>query len=98
MGVNPLTPEGQIKKDIDAYLDSVPGLFHYRAPGGAYGRPGIPDIIICYKGRFVGMEVKTPEGRVSGFQKTVGAEIEGCGGVWVVVRSVEDAMDAIEAL
>ena len=51
---------------------------------------GVPDIICCYKGRFVGFEVKTSKGRISGPQRVQNERIRRACGRAVVVRSVAD--------
>jgi len=51
---------------------------------------GVPDIICCYKGRFVGFEVKTAKGRISGPQRVQNERIRRACGRAVVVRSVAD--------
>lgn len=53
-------------------------------------RPGCPDIVCCYKGRFVGLEVKTPKGRVSEDQLSFHKDIVANGGAVYVVRSVDE--------
>ena len=43
---------------------------------------GLPDIIICYKGRFIGLELKKPKtGRAQGHQKIISKEIRKSGGI-----------------
>jgi len=37
------------------------GGFWFKVHGSAYQTTGIPDIIGCYRGRFVAFEVKLPE-------------------------------------
>lgn len=62
---------------------------------------GLPDLIICYRGRFLAMEVKTPVGEVSARQTYVHTLIERAGGVVDVPRSLADAsnmLDAVDAL
>ncbi|RKY10339.1 MAG: VRR-NUC domain-containing protein [Planctomycetota bacterium] len=49
---------------------------------------GVPDILCCYRGRFVGLEVKTAKGRISGPQRVQNERIAAAGGRAVVVRSV----------
>ena len=44
------------------------GLF-YKIWGGGYQESGIPDILGCYKGFFIGIELKTNKGKVSELQK-----------------------------
>jgi len=57
---------------------------------------GLPDQIMCYRGRFVAMEVKMPEGKTSKIQERRLHQIRESGGHAFVVRSVEDAMDALD--
>ena len=51
---------------------------------------GVPDILCCYKGRFVGFEVKTAKGKISGPQRVQNERIRRACGRAVVVRSVAD--------
>lgn len=82
------TQEQLIKKDIKSYLTKI-GAFWSMIQGGAYSKPGDPDIVACVKGRYVGIEVKTPTGKLSELQKVRGSEIEKAGGIWIVTTSKE---------
>jgi hypothetical protein len=58
--------------------------------------PGWPDIqLIAKDGRYYGMEVKTATGRLSQAQRSLHKRLEDNGCKVVVVRSVEEAMDAV---
>ena len=50
--------ESELVKRISDYLKTVPSLFFWKEHGGMYGTAGIPDLIVCYKGRFIGLECK----------------------------------------
>lgn len=89
------TPEGRLKREIKAYLNSR-GIYWAIIPEGAYGKSGDPDIIACYKGMFVGLEAKTYEGYQSNIQKVRQREIEDSGGVYAIVRSVEEVEKALD--
>jgi hypothetical protein len=54
---------------IMRFLKTVPDCFLFKEHGGMYGTAGLPDIICCYRGRFMGFEVKTPEGKLSKLQE-----------------------------
>ena len=58
-----------------------------------FGRPGCADIsgMMVGTGRRVELEVKTPRGKISQHQAAFGELVADCGGVYAVVRSVEDA-------
>jgi len=55
------------------------------------GGPGAADLVGLYRGRFVALEIKTPTGRQTPEQKTFQQLVERKGGIYVVMRSVEDA-------
>jgi hypothetical protein len=50
---------------------------------------GIPDLLVCYKGRFVGLEGKQPRGKPSPKQKAVLDEISESGGHTLVFETVD---------
>ena len=56
---------------------------------------GVPDILCCYKGRFLGIEVKTCKGRLGPAQKVQGKRIQMACGSSGVARSVEDVREMI---
>jgi hypothetical protein len=53
-------------------------------------RKGVPDLVILHSGRIGGLEVKTPTGTLSREQKEFRVEWERAGGIYGVVRSVEE--------
>jgi len=57
---------------------------------------GSPDIVGIVAGRFVGLECKTEDGIVSDDQDKFLADIDAAGGYAAVVRSVEEALRAIQ--
>jgi len=85
------------EKDITAaimrYLKIVPDCFVFKTHGGMYGTAGLPDIICCVGGRFVGSEVKTPDGKLSALQK-----INAAGGTAVKVESVDAVKEIINEI
>ena len=62
--------------------------------GGPYQASGLPDIIAIAPGtgRFLGIEVKRPGGRVTDLQKATLARINEAGGVAGVAYCTEDAL------
>lgn len=88
--------ESDIVKKILKYLKSVEGCFFWKEHGGMYGTAGIPDIICCYRGRFIGFEVKTDVGEPTKLQLSAIRKIKAAGGNALVVRSVEEARAVIE--
>lgn len=70
-----------------------PTTKRFRAPSAWY-RKGCPDVLVCWKGKFLGFEVKTPIGRLSLHQKLFHDDVKQAGGKVFVVRDVKE-LDAI---
>lgn len=89
--------ESTIVTNIKRYLKSVKDLFFWKEHGGIYGTAGIPDIIVCYKGRFIAFEVKQPNKKPTLLQLQTIKEIIKCGGYAMRVESVAEVKTVIEA-
>ena len=83
--------ENEIIKQIKDYLKGLTDCFFFKMHGGQFGAAGIPDIIVCYKGRFIALEVKTEKGKLTVLQAVTIRKIKAAGGTAEVVRSVDDA-------
>ena len=80
--------ESALDRAIKRHLDSVPNLYHWKTTGCA--QAGVPDRVICFQGRFIGLEVKAPGNDASKPQLRQLELIRRAGGVAAVVRSVDD--------
>ena len=88
--------ERDIVTAIRKYLASLGSdVFFWKEHGSVYGTNGVPDIICCYKGRFLGLECKRPGGRLTELQKRAIEKINRAGGVACRVESVEDVKRVI---
>ena len=87
------TPEGKVKAAVRKILDRL-GIYHFMPPGMGLGRSGIPDIIGCYKGRFIAIECKAGKGKVTALQERELIAICNAGGFTFVAR--EDTMEELE--
>ena len=91
--------ERDIVTAIKKYLASLGrDVFFWKEHGGPYGCAGIPDIICCYRGKFVAFEVKTETGKTTALQESVINKIQKCGGKAAVVRSVENVKAALKEM
>ena len=59
-------------------------------------KPGSSDIIICYRGRYIGLEIKTQSGKQLEDQKKAEAAIKRAGGEYYIVRSVNDVFNILK--
>lgn len=88
--------ERDIVAAIKRYLASLGSdVFFWKEWGGPYSAAGIPDIICCYKGRFLGLEAKLPGGRLTELQKRALEKINRAGGIGRRVESVDDVKAVI---
>lgn len=93
------TSEGRIQDEIRLALNHPEGVFWRNSCGFdptnrvryGVGSPGGSDLIGVFRGKAVFAEVKTPTGRLSPDQIRFKTLIESKGGLYVVLRSVEDA-------
>lgn len=65
---------------IKAYLKNKGAWFIKYWGGGKFTKAGIPDLLICYKGRFIAVEVKAANGKPSDLQLYHLKKIEEAGG------------------
>lgn len=91
------TIEKHIENQIKRYLDRL-GVWYMKVHGSMYQRAGVPDIIACVDGRFVGIEVKRPGGVVSPLQQLNIDDINRSGGYAFVAYNVEDVQRKISEL
>lgn len=88
--------EKDIVVAIRRYLGTLgDDVFFWKESGGPYGTSGVPDIICCYKGRFLGLEAKLPGGKLTALQKRALEKINRAGGIARRVESVEDVKAVI---
>ena len=88
--------ERDIVTAIRKYLASLGSdVFFWKEHGSVYGTNGVPDIICCYKGRFLGLECKLPGGRLTELQKRAIEQINRAGGFACRLESVEDVKRVI---
>jgi hypothetical protein len=90
--------EKTIVKAILAYLKSIPDCFAWKEHGGMYGQSGLPDIICCCRGRFIGLEVKIETGKATTLQTATLRKIQNAGGTAHLVRSVDDVKEILATL
>jgi Holliday junction resolvase len=87
----PKITEKEITYSIRSLLKQF-GIFHFKHFGGLYAAKGVPDILGVYQGRFLGIEVKTDNGKVSQEQERFIQNINDAGGIAFVARSIDDVI------
>lgn len=83
------TPEGKIKKKVVEVLKKH-GVWYFFPANNGFGVAGIPDIVACVKGQFLGVEVKADRTKKpTALQIQCGEKIQAAGGWWLVVCDQE---------
>ena len=90
--------EADLITTIKKYLATLPETFAWKEHGGQYGTAGIPDIIVCHRGRFIALEAKVGKNQPTKLQAVTIEQIRKAGGTAAVVRSVADVKTIISEL
>lgn len=89
------TPEGKVKKQVKKILDDL-GAYHFSPMTAGFGRSGVPDIIACYKGKFIGIECKSGDNKPTLLQLRNIDDIKRNQGLAIVIN--EDNIESLLAL
>ena len=82
--------EKNVENKIKRWLTSK-NIYYFKVHGSSFMQPGIPDIIACVNGRFVGIEVKNV-GKLknqSEQQKIHERLIKDSGGIFILADSLD---------
>src|SRR5690349_8094333 len=88
-------PEARLSRAIMAALRQR-GAFVFKVWGSEHMMAGLPDILGCYRGRFIGVETKMPGNTTSRRQDYVISKIRQAGGRVVVAHSVSEALRVLD--
>lgn len=81
-----MTPEGKLKKQIDKLLKSYgKHIWYFKPVSSGMGKHGVPDYIICIRGKFLAVEAKADGGKTTALQELQLRQIGEAGGYPMVV-------------
>jgi len=63
-----LTPEKKVKEKVKKILKEL-NCYYCMPSTGGYGSSGVPDIIACYQGKFIGIECKANGNKPTALQQ-----------------------------
>jgi len=92
----PSPSEAALQARILKHLDDLPRCWAVKFPGVL--RRGVPDVLVCYRGRFVAIEIKRPGQSPTKLQCAVIEQIQDAGGVAKVVTSVSDVRRVVAGI
>lgn len=79
------TPEKKVKDKVVKLLKTY-GIYYFFPATHGFGRSGVPDIICCAKGKFIGIECKAGTNTPTALQLREMDAIEQAGGFTYVVN------------
>jgi len=79
-----MTPEGKVKAKVKKVLKEL-GAYYVMPATGGYGSSGAPDFLICFRGKFIGIECKANGGKTTALQDSNLKTIRLNGGIAFVV-------------
>jgi hypothetical protein len=88
-------PEVKVKKQIVELLKKHKAYYFTPVTGG-FGSSGVPDLVACIKGRFVGIEAKAGKGKPTALQDKNLAQIMDAGGISILVN--ENGLEQLQLL
>jgi len=90
-------PETRLRKRIvKVLLREYPQAYVRKVHGNAYQNIGIADLLCCFEGHFIALEVKRPKKLATPAQLLEGRKVEKAGGTFAIVTSPEEAILAVK--
>ena len=91
------TPEKKVKDKVTKLLKSM-GIYYFSPATHGFGRSGVPDLICCYNGLFVGIECKAGKNVPTALQEKEMQAIRDAGGCTFVVneQTVEQLAEKLQ--
>lgn len=74
------------------------GAFLEKTHGNEFTRSGMPDLVGCFRGHYIALEAKRRGNKATPLQEYALSEIRAAGGIAIVVWSVKEALDVLDAI
>ena len=90
----------KVKNRVTAILQARDAYYFYPVTSG-FGASGVPDIVVCYFGWFIGIECKAGKNTLSALQRQNIARINAARGITLVINEdniheVSETLDKID--
>ena len=93
-GGNHSTAHSQLVTDCITYV-SYRGAWVLKIWGNPFMRAGVPDVLVCLRGRFVAIECKTGKADLEIKQVEERERLVDAGALYILARSLDDLEDAL---
>ncbi len=99
-----MTPEAKVKAAVKRLLQQLKNdgepIWWFWPPNNGLGKSGVPDLILCWHGRLVGIELKAP-GRLAQVTPLQQAQLEGiqaAGGTALAADTVQAVQSLLASI
>jgi len=95
------TPEKKVKKKVVEILKASGAYYFYPVMAG-YGSSGVPDLVVCHYGTFIGIECKAGNNKPTPLQEQNLTRIKQAGGYALVINEeniheVQEILDQLKS-
>jgi len=92
-----VTPEAKVKAKVKKVLSEV-GAYYAMPMGTGFGNSGVPDFLVCFRGKFYGIECKANGGKPTALQLKHIDDIRKAGGIAFIIdeTNVENLRKELE--
>lgn len=81
-----MTPEAKVKGKVIQLLGAYPNIYWFMPVANLFTRAGVPDLVACLNGQFIGIECKAGNNTPTKLQELNLERIQTAGGIAIVVR------------
>jgi pantoate kinase len=78
------TPESKVKARVKKVLSDL-NAYYAMPQGTGFGNSGVPDFVVCFRSRFIGIECKAGGNKPTALQYKHLKDIQDCGGLALIV-------------
>lgn len=90
--------EKNFQKNVKKYLQEKGAYVVNYVAQSVYGVNGIPDLLVCYNGRFIGLELKVPPYKATEIQIVNLKKIRKAGGIGEVFPYTKDWKEKLDTI
>jgi hypothetical protein len=90
--------ESKRQEKVIKWAEKQPWIWIVKYPAGIFGRTGTPDLILCVMGKFVAIEMKTPETDLEPMQEYQRDKILKSGGICKCCRELDEVIALCESV
>ena len=92
--------EGKLRDQVTAYLKTRRDIWFMKVVGNSIQKAGVADFLICYRGLFLAVELKRPDGKGEATTRQLLElkKVRNAGGIGVVIESLDELIQLLGEL